>query len=405
MAQYEYQARDSNGVLTKGLLEAPDSRAAASRLRIMGLNVLTMTPKKTGIGGLSLKMTFGQKKVSFKDQAVFTRQFGAMLRAGISATRCLMVMEEQITNKYFKEVIGNIRRDIESGLSLSVAMGRYPNIFSTMYLNMIQAGEVGGTLEESLDRLASFGEKDLRTRSKIKSALTYPAILMVLAIGVVILLMVAVIPVFTGMLESMKIEIPIPTKIVMALSNFIMGYWWLLILLLVGGWFLLRYYIRTPGGRAAWDKLRLKLPVFGNLNYKMSISRFTRTLATMVKSGVPILQSLEVVSRVVDNDVFKQDILRVRAGIQEGQRLGVLLAKGGLFPPLVVQMATAGEESGTLEDMLDKSADFYDQEVDYAVNTLTATLEPVMLVAMGGIIGFIEISLFLPYFALLGGIK
>jgi type IV pilus assembly protein PilC len=405
MAQYEYQARDGQGVLSKGLLEAPDSRAAASRLRTMGLNVLTMTPKKTGIGGLSLKMTLGQKKVSFKDQAVFTRQFGAMLRAGISATRCLMVLEEQITNKYFKEVIGNVRRDIESGLSLSVAMGRYPNIFSTMYLNMINAGEVGGTLEESLDRLASFGEKDLRTRSKIKSALTYPAILMVLAIGVVILMMVAVIPVFTGMLESMAVEIPIPTKIVIALSNFIMGYWWLLILLVVGGWFILRYYIRTPGGRVAWDRLRLKLPVFGNLNYKTSISRFTRTLATMVKSGVPILQSLEVVSRVVANEVFRQDILRVRAGIQEGQRMGVLLAQGGLFPPLVVQMATAGEESGTLEDMLDKSADFYDQEVDYAVNTLTATLEPVMLVFMGGIIGFIELSLFLPYFALLGGIK
>ncbi len=405
MAQYEYKARDSKGALTQGLLEAPDSRAAASRLRVMGLNVLTMAPKKTGIGGLSLNMSFGKKKVSFKDQTVFTRQFGAMLQAGISATRCLMVLEEQITNKYFKEVIGNVRHDIESGLSLSVALGRYPNIFSTMYLNMVQAGEVGGTLEESLERLASFGEKDLRTRNKIKSALTYPAILMVLAVGVVILMMVAVIPVFTGMLESMAVEIPIPTKIVIALSNFIMGYWWLLILLVVGGWFLLRYYIRTPGGRAAWDRLRLKLPVFGNLNYKTAISRFTRTLATMVKSGVPILQSLEVVSRVVSNDVFKQDILRVRAGIQEGQRMGVLLAQGKLFPPLVVQMATAGEESGTLEEMLDKSADFYDLEVEYAVNNLTATLEPVMLVFMGGIIGFIELSLFLPYFALLGGIK
>lgn len=405
MPQFEYQARDSKGALVKGALEAPDSRAAASRLRGSGLTVLTLAQKRIPFGVSLGKLSLMRQKINTKDLALFTRQFSTMLRSGISAVRCFSVLEEQTRNARFKEVIGTLRRDLEAGTSLSVSMARFPDVFSTLYQNMVAAGEVGGNLEEALDRLATFSEKDIALKGKIKNALTYPVILLVLAVGVVILLVTAVLPTFTSMLYELEVPIPLPTRITIAVSNVLTGYWYILILIVVGGLWLLRRYIRKPQGKTNWDRFLMKLPVFGPLTQKTAISRFTRTLATLLQSGVPLLQALDVASRAVDNAVFGLEIQRIADGVREGNRMGALMAQSELFPPIVVQMTTAGEESGALEDLLTKVSGFYEQEVEYAVANLTATIEPVMLIFMGGIVGFILISLFLPYFALLGGIK
>jgi type IV pilus assembly protein PilC len=405
MPQFEYQARDSKGALVKGALEAPDSRAAASRLRGSGLTVLTLAQKRIPFGISLGKLSLMRQKITTKDLALFTRQFSTMLRSGISAVRCFSVLEEQTRNARFKEVIGTLRRDLEAGTSLSVSMARFPDVFSTLYQNMVAAGEVGGNLEEALDRLATFSEKDIAMKGKIKNALTYPVILLVLAVGVVVLLVTAVLPTFTSMLYELEVPIPLPTRITIAVSNVLTGYWYVLILIVVGGFWLLRRYIRKPQGKTNWDRFLMKLPVFGPLTQKTAISRFTRTLATLLQSGVPLLQALDVASRAVDNAVFSLEIQRIADGVREGNRMGALMAQSELFPPIVVQMTTAGEESGALEDLLTKVSGFYEQEVEYAVANLTATIEPVMLIFMGGIVGFILISLFLPYFALLGGIK
>ena len=405
MPQFEYQARDSKGALVKGALEAPDSRAAASRLRGSGLTVLTLAQKRIPFGISLGKLSLMRQKITTKDLALFTRQFSTMLRSGISAVRCFSVLEEQARNARFKEVIGTLRRDLEAGTSLSVSMARFPDVFSTLYQNMVAAGEVGGNLEEALDRLATFSEKDIAMKGKIKNALTYPVILLVLAVGVVVLLVTAVLPTFTSMLYELEVPIPLPTRITIAVSNVLTGYWYVLILIVVGGFWLLRRYIRKPQGKTNWDRFLMKLPVFGPLTQKTAISRFTRTLATLLQSGVPLLQALDVASRAVDNAVFSLEIQRIADGVREGNRMGALMAQSELFPPIVVQMTTAGEESGALEDLLTKVSGFYEQEVEYAVANLTATIEPVMLIFMGGIVGFILISLFLPYFALLGGIK
>jgi type IV pilus assembly protein PilC len=405
MAQFEYQARDSRGALVKGILEAPDSRAAASRLRSSGFTILTLAQKRAPLGLSFGKFSLTRQRVTVKDIAIFTRQFSTMLRSGISAVRCLNVLEEQTQNARFKEIIGTLRKDLEAGTSLSVSMARFPEIFSTLYTNMVAAGEVGGNLEEALDRLAAFSEKDIALRGKIKNALTYPIILLVLAVGVVVLLVAGVLPTFTSMLNELDVPIPLPTKITMGFSNILLGYWYLIIILIVGGSLLFRRYIRTPKGRTNWDRFKMKLPVLGSLTQKTALSRFTRTLATLLQSGVPLLQALDVCSRAVDNAVFSQEIQRISDGVREGIRIGTLMSQSDLFPPMVVQMTTAGEESGALEELLTKVSSFYDQEVESAVANLTATIEPVMLVLMGGIVGFILISLFLPYFALLGGIK
>ncbi|MEI6509614.1 MAG: type II secretion system F family protein [bacterium] len=402
MSQFEYQARDGRGALAKGFIEASDSRSAAARLRLQGLTILTLVPKKSG-SFLSMKLT--ADKVGIKDLALFTRQFGTMLRSGISATRCLSVLDDQATNKYFKQVIQNIRKDIESGLSLSASMVRYPNVFSNLYTQMIAAGELGGNLEETLERLADFGEKDLALRGKIKNALMYPGILLVLSFGVIILLVTTVVPTFAGMLNTMNIDLPLPTRMLMGFSSLLLGYWWALLLVFGGGFYLFSRYLKTPRGRIELNRFALKLPVLGPLNQKSALSRFTRTLSTLIKAGVPLLQALEITARAVDNAVYEDEILRIRHGVQGGDRIAVQMGQSKLFPSLVVQMTTAGEESGQLEQMLNKVSDFYDQEVDYVVNNLTATLEPLMLIFMGGIIAFIMLSLFLPYFSLLGGIK
>ncbi|MEI6310033.1 MAG: type II secretion system F family protein [bacterium] len=402
MPQFEYQARDGRGTLAKGFIEASDSRSAAARLRLQGLTILTLAPKKSG-SFLTMKLT--ADKVGIKDLALFTRQFGTMLRSGISATRCLSVLDDQATNKYFKQVIQNIRKDIESGLSLSASMVRYPNVFSNLYTQMIAAGELGGNLEETLERLADFGEKDLALRGKIKNALMYPGILLVLSLGVIILLVTTVVPTFAGMLNTMNIDLPLPTRILMGFSELLLGYWWALLLVFGGAFYLFSRYLKSPRGRIEFNRFTLKLPVLGPLNQKSALSRFTRTLSTLIKAGVPLLQALEITARAVDNAVYEEEILRIRHGVQGGDRIAVQMGQSKLFPSLVVQMTTAGEESGQLEQMLNKVSDFYDQEVDYVVNNLTATLEPLMLVFMGGIIAFIMLSLFLPYFSLLGGIK
>ncbi|MCR4427850.1 MAG: type II secretion system F family protein [Caldiserica bacterium] len=405
MPQFEYQAKDSRGAIVKGVLEAADSRAAASRLRSSGFTILTLSQKKAPLGISLGKFTLTSQKVTIKDISVFTRQFSTMLRSGISAVRCLTVLEEQTKNPRFKEIISTLRKDLEAGTTLSASMARFPQIFSTLYTNMVAAGEVGGNLEDALDRLATFSEKDIAIRAKIKNALTYPIILLVLAVGVVILLVAGVLPTFTSMLNELDVPIPLPTKITMGFSNLLLGYWYVFIILIVGGAFLLRRYIRTPKGRANWDRFRMKLPVFGPLTQKTALSRFTRTLATLLQSGVPLLQALDVCSRAVDNAIYSEEIQRIANGVREGIRIGTLMSQSDLFPPIVVQMTTAGEESGALEELLTKVSAFYDQEVESAVANLTATIEPVMLVFMGGIVGFILISLFLPYFALLGGIK
>ena len=325
------------------------------------------------------------------------RQFSTMIDAGVNLVRCLGVLAEQASNPRLKAVLNDIRAEVESGQTLSRAMEKYPNIFNRLFVGLVNAGEVGGALEESLQRLSQFLEKDVELRRKVKSAMTYPTIIMVFAAGVVLGLMTFVLPKFMVLFDDLGItELPLPTAILKIASEFMVHSWYWALLMLVVFIVALRTFGRTKVGRRVIDRLKLKAPVFGNLNHKVCLARFSRTLSTLLSSGVGILQALETVAGTVSNDIISDAILEARARIREGDRIGEPLAKSKLFPPMVVQMVSIGEESGALDAMLGKIADFYEDEVDAALASLTSAIEPVMIIGLGGVVGFIVIALFLP---------
>ncbi len=407
MAIFRYSAKDPTGRVIAGTIEADNDAVVVDRLREMGFFITNLERAKTRTDvGEILQGIFG---VGLKDLAVFSRQFSTMVNAGLSLVRVLSILEQQTSNKKLREVAGAVRLDVEAGRPLSESMARHPKVFSNLYVNMVKAGETGGVLDEVLNRVANFLEKEQALRAKVRAAMVYPALLTMAALGGLMFMTIVILPQFQNLFRELGGEdsLPLPTQIAMAFSVVLRRYWYIVF----GGFALfiwgLRRYLKTPKGRAQYDRLKLRMPILGDLNRKIVVARFSRTLATLIASGVPIMQSLEVVAKAIDNTVIGEAVEAVRASIREGQTIAIPLQFSGVFPPMVVQMAKVGEETGALEQMLEKVADFYDVEVETTVQSLTSLLEPILIIFMGVVVGAMVISLYLPIFSLAtgGGMK
>ncbi|BCW97709.1 MAG: pilus biosynthesis protein PilC [Armatimonadota bacterium] len=392
MPAFEYTVEDSSGARRKGTSEAENEDILRRRLTNQGLRVLEVKQTKA-----KKKASTSNVKIKLNELSIFCRQFSTMIDAGVSLVRCLSVLQEQTVNPKFKRMIADIQSEVEAGQSLSRALAKYPNTFSNLFIGLVNAGEVGGVLEESLQRLSTFLEKDQELRRKVKSAMTYPVIVMIVAVSIVIGLVTFILPKFMDLFKDLGVtEFPLPTTILMSFSNFLTQKWYFAVLGLVIFIVAFRAFVKTDVGRRSYDRFKLKAPVFGKLNHKIALARFARTLGTLLASGVPILSAMETVAGTVSNEIISEAILNARARIREGDRIGDPLQKSKLFPPMVVQMITIGEESGALDPMLAKVADFYEAEVDAALDSLTSAIEPVLIVFLGFAVGFIVISIFLP---------
>lgn len=403
MAIFRYSAKDPTGRIIAGTIEADNDAVVVDRLREMGFFItkLERETRRMEVG----EILQGILGVGLKDLAIFSRQFATMVNAGLSLVRVLSILEQQTSNKKLREVAGLVRLDVEAGRPISEAMGRHPKVFSALYVNMVKAGETGGVLDEVLNRVAIFLEKEQALRAKVRAAMVYPALLTAAALGGLMFMTIVILPQFQTLFKELGGDeaLPLPTQIAMAVSVVLRKFWYVVFggtgLLAFG----LRRYMRTPAGRAKYDRLKLRLPVLGDLNRKIVVARFSRTLGTLIASGVPIMQSLEVVAKAIDNVVIGEAVEAVRASIREGQTIAIPLQFSGVFPPMVVQMAKVGEETGQLEQMLEKVADFYDVEVETTVQSLTSLLEPVLIIFMGVVVGAMVISLYLPIFSLATG--
>ncbi len=346
-----------------------------------------------------IKLAFLQKKgVGVKDLAVFTRQFATMVNAGLPLVQCLDVLGRQLEKPHFKEVVRKVTSDVEGGSTLAEALAEHPAVFSDLYVNMIAAGEAGGILDVILARLAVFLEKADALQRKVKGAMTYPTIVLTVAGGACVFMLLFVIPVFAKMFEDFGGTLPTPTRVVMGASNFLQAYWWALGGGIAGLVFLFKRFRATPKGELLTDRMVLKMPIIGNVLLKSGVARFTRTLGTLIGSGVPILQGLEITSRTAGNKVLQLAIEATSRSISQGDTIASPLKESGVFPPMVVQMISIGEQTGALDEMLTKIADFYDDEVDAAVEALTAAIEPLMIVVMGGMVGSMLVAMYLPMF-------
>ncbi len=322
-----------------------------------------------------------------------------MIDAGVSLVRCLAVLEEQSANSRLRQIIREVQASVESGETLSRALGGYPRVFSSLFVGLVRAGEVGGVLDETLNRLSTFLEENERLKRKVKSAMTYPMLVLIFAMSVVIMLVTLVLPKFVEVFKDLGFKddsLPAPTLMLVNLSNFVTAKWYMVVIIAVGVIVAVGQYVHTRVGRRHYDWLKLKFPVFGKLNHKIAIARFSRTLSTLLVSGVPILGALETVAGAVDNHIISDAILSARTAIREGEQIGDPLQRSGMFPPMVVQMIAIGEETGSLDSMLARVADFYESEVEAALASLAAALEPLMIVVLGFIVGFIVVSMFLP---------
>ena len=396
---YAYKVKDRSGQLVDGVMDADNVAAVVAKLRQMGYTVINIQEKIESQKSKGIALF--KKKVKSKDITVFSRQFATMINSGLSLTKSLNILAEQTGNPALAEVISSLQKDVEAGQALSEAMIRHPQVFSSLFVNMVRAGETGGVLDEVLLRVAEHYEKDMALKAKIKSAMAYPIIMFIMSMLIVFAMITFIVPVFVNMFSTLGGELPLPTKILVVMSDGIRRFWYLLIIAVLGLRFAIKNYKKTPQGKFFFDRLKLKLPVFGELNTKLAVARFTRTFGTLVASGVPILQGLEIVSEAANNEVISRSVKEARASIKEGETIAKPLGNSKIFPPMVVQMISVGEETGALDAMLQKIADFYDQEVAAMVEALTSLIEPLMIAAMGVIIGGIIISLYLPMFKLI----
>ncbi|OPX36599.1 MAG: pilus assembly protein PilC [Desulfobacteraceae bacterium 4484_190.1] len=395
MPVYTWVAETRKGKTLKGELEAANEKIARLQLKRRNLGVKKLKEKPKD---LLENVSFLQPKVTSKDIVIFTRQFSTMIDAGLPLVQGLTILSEQMENKTFKNILKQITRDVEGGSTLADAMKKHPKVFDNLFVNLIAAGEVGGMLDIILQRLASYIEKSQKLKSRIKGAMTYPLVVMAIAIIVITVILVFVIPVFEDMFAGVGSALPAPTQFVVSLSRFVKGNIHFVIAGIIAVIFLLKQYRKSRGGRKKTDAIALKLPVFGPLLKKVAVARFTRTLGTMISSGVPILDALEVVAKTSGNVILEEVIFDVRSSIAEGQTIAEPLSESQLFPGMAVQMISVGEATGALDTMLGKIADFYEEEVDVAVDALTSMLEPLLMVFLGGSIGGLVIAMYLPIF-------
>lgn len=405
MPVFVYEARDAAGQLKKDKIDAPNMRMATQRLQEQKMTVINIKEQAGGVAQADVLGWYQKlRKVNEQALTVFSRQFATMINAGLAMVRCLDILSEQTEDKKLQQTLIQVRRDVEGGSTLSNALAKHPTVFSTLYTSMVKAGEMGGVLDEVLERLAGFMEKDFALKKKVKSALTYPVVILVMALGIVFFLVTYILPTFVTLFEGMHLELPLPTRILMGTTKAVRNpviLIPLIALVIVGGVFLNRY-VSTPLGKKQYDLLKLNIPVFGLLNKKVAISRFCRTLGTLLSSGVPIMQALEIVGKASGNEIIAMTVGKIRESIREGESIASPLGASGMFPPMVTQMVAVGEETGNLDAMLSKISDFYDTEVEYLLASLTSMLEPIMIVGMGGIVGFIVVSVFLPLYQLIG---
>ncbi len=398
-ASYAYKVKDRSGQVANGVIEGDSISTVVGKLRQMGYTVINVNERSASKGTASLQ--FFKKKVKTKDITVFSRQFATMISSGLSLTKSLNILAEQTENSTFAEVLVKLQKDVEAGQSLSEALASRPDVFNSLFINMVKAGETGGVLDEVLLRVAEHFEKDTVLKSKIKSAMAYPLIMFIMSMLIVFAMITFIVPVFVNMFAQLGGDLPLPTLILVFASNAIRSFWYVFIGLIMAIRFAVKNYKKTPQGKFFFDTMKLKLPVFGVLNTKMAVARFTRTFGTLVSSGVPILQGLDIVSETANSEVISRAVKEARISIKEGETIAKPLAKSAVFPPMVVQMIAVGEETGQLDEMLTKIADFYDQEVTAMVEGLTSLIEPLMIGAMGFVIGGIIISLYLPMFKLI----
>ncbi len=402
MPVYLYKAKDSKGQIVSGQIEAENEQSVKAKLREKNFIITSLSVKS---GGFSPKeFIAGFQKVKVKSLTVFSRQFSTMVSAGLSLVRALDILEKQADDKKLQEIIKDIRMKVEGGSALADAFGNHPSTFSDLYINLTHAGEIGGVLDETLSRVAEFLEKDQALKAKVKSSMTYPTVIFVFAIVIVVFLIVFVLPTFAKIFEGLNVKMPAMTQFLINLSVAIRHYYYIFIIGIVAFIFLVRYYINTPQGRYKFDQLMLRMPVFGMLNKKVTVSRFSRTLGTLLSSGVPVMQALDVTSKAAGNKVVEKAIEAVRESIREGESISVPMEKSGIFPPMVTQMISVGEETGNLDAMLKKISEFYDMEVEATLDSLTSLLEPLLMMFMGVMVGFIVIAMFLPMFTLIGSI-
>jgi len=403
MAVYVWAGRTRQGASKKGEMEASNEEAVGAQLRTQGILPTKIKPKPKS---LEEQFTFLQPKVTTKDLVVFTRQFSVMIDAGLPLVQCLKILGDQQENITFKRVIGEVRNEVEQGATFAEALAKHPKVFDSLFVNLVNAGEVGGILDTIMNRLATQLEKADKLARQLRGAMVYPATVSTIAVAVIVLLLVKVIPVFEKMFSDFGGELPGPTQMVINLSDFLQAY----ILYMIAGLVLFiivfkQLHSRSLAFHYRVDQALLNAPIFGNIIKKVAVARFTRTLGTMISSGVPILDGLDIVARTAGNMLIEEELQATRASISEGKTIAEPLEGSKIFPGMMVQMIAVGEETGSMETMLTKVADFYDDEVDVAVSALTSMLEPVMMVFMGGSIGTILIAMYLPIFKIASAIN
>lgn len=396
---FEYVARDGAGATRKGNITAPDRSAVAAKLREMGLAPLTVDAKTESALRKDIAIPGFGPKVGLKDLAIFSRQFATMIDSGLSLLRALNILADQTDNARLAEILVEVRGQIEAGRNLSDCLAEYRE-FPKLYIAMVRAGEAAGMLDSVLLRVAETLEKDVELRRKVKSALTYPVIVLIMAILLTIVMLIFIVPTFVGMFDSLGGELPLPTKVLLALSKFVQTFWWLLILAPVAGWQGFKRARVVPNLRLQMDRLKLRLPVFGILFHKIALARFARNFGSLLRAGVPILMSLDITADTVNNMVLASAVSDVKDAVREGENVARPLHRHPVFPPMTVQMMAVGEETGAMDTMLVKIADFYDDEVTALTEQLTAMIEPLMIGVLGGIVGAMVIALYMPMFSL-----
>ena len=405
MPSYSYKAKTAAGLVMEGIIDADEQRAAVEKLRGQKMVVLEIAEKSVPLMD-KIKAAVGWKKgkkdIPSRDLSLFSRQLSTLVGAGVPIVQSLGILESQAENPDFKEVLAAVKLDIEAGLSISDALKKHPNAFPDLYCSMVKAGELGGILDTILERLTAYLESSEELKAKVKGAMMYPAIVLSICTVVTVFLMIFVIPTFKNIFAGFGAELPLPTQILIDISDAMKSKWYLIIIFPIVAWQGFKKFYATPFGHKWVDGYSLKAPIFGPILKKVAVARFTRTLGTLIKSGVPIMQALETVAQTAGNVVIADAVNLTRESIREGGHLSDPLKKSGIFPNMVTSMISVGEETGALDIMLSKIADFYDSEVDTAVKGLTSLIEPIVIVVMGLIIGTIVIAMFMPMFELGG---
>ena len=401
---YAYKVRDRQGKMLEGSLEAESTTLVANRLRQMGYVPINIE-KAAGAGMKTEIKLFGPKKPKLKDISIFSRQFATMINSGLSLLRSLYILGDQTESEGLRAVIVEVRQDVEKGASLSQALGKHPKVFNKLYVSMVKAGEVGGVLDQVLLRLSTTIEKQVELRGKIKSALTYPVAVLTLVVMIVAAMLLFIVPIFKTLYDDLGGTLPLPTRMLLFISSVLTKFLPLVVLVLVVLVYLFRRWINTDKGRIAWDTFKLRLPIIGGLVQKTALTRFTQTLSALLRSGVPILESLDIVADTVSNSVMAKGVRDVQTAVKGGESLHKPLMQHKIFPPMVVQMMAVGEETGALDEMLERIGAFYEQEVEATVDALTSLLEPLLIVVLGGAVGGMVVSLYMPMFNIINLIE